>query len=40
MDLLQDRAIKNDRQIKAKVVLHALDKENPRAEIRLAKIPV
>ena len=38
MDLLQDRAIKNDRQIKAKVVLHALDKENPRAEIRLAKI--
>jgi Holliday junction resolvase RusA-like endonuclease len=40
MDLLQGRAIKNDRQIKAKVVLHALDKENPRAEIRLAKIPV
>mgnify|MGYP003111773162 CR=1 FL=1 len=40
MDLLQGRVIKNDRQIKAKVILHALDKENPRAEIRLAKIPV
>ena len=40
MDLLQDHVIKNDRQIKAKVVLHALDKETPRAEIRLAKIPV
>jgi hypothetical protein len=37
MDALQAaEIIKNDRQIKAKVVLWALDRENPRSEIRLA----
>tara|TARA_A100000172_G_scaffold67708_1_gene47437 strand:+ start:3693 stop:4079 length:387 start_codon:yes stop_codon:yes gene_type:complete len=38
MDCLQDKAIKNDRQIKQKVIMHGLDKENPRSEIKLAKI--
>ena len=37
MDLLQDIAYKNDRQVKAKVILHGLDKDNPRAEIRLVQ---
>tara|TARA_R100000656_G_C3922823_1_gene123224 strand:- start:261 stop:659 length:399 start_codon:yes stop_codon:yes gene_type:complete len=37
MDALQAaEIIKNDRQIKAKVVLWALDRENPRSEIKLA----
>ena len=37
MDALQAAAvIKNDRQIKAKVVLWALDRDNPRSEIKLA----
>ena len=38
MDLLQDHVIKNDRQIKAKVVLHGLDKENPRTDIKVARL--
>ena len=37
MDALQAaEIIKDDRQIKAKVVLWALDRENPRSEIKLA----
>ena len=37
LDALQAaEIIKNDRQIKAKVVLWALDRENPRSEIKLA----
>jgi Holliday junction resolvase RusA-like endonuclease len=37
MDALQAAAvIKNDRQIKAKVVLWALDRDKPRSEIKLA----
>ena len=37
MDALQAALIiGNDRQIKAKVVLWALDRDNPRAEIKLA----
>ena len=37
MDALQAAAIiKNDRQIKAKVILWALDRDNPRSEIKLA----
>ena len=37
MDALQAaESIGNDRQIKAKVVLWALDRENPRSEIKLA----
>ena len=36
MDALQAaEIIKNDRQIKAKVVLWALDRENPRSEIKI-----
>ena len=39
MDALQAAmSIGNDRQIKAKVVLWALDRENPRAEIKLASM--
>ena len=39
MDALQAaEIIGNDRQIKAKVVLWALDRENPRAEIKLASM--
>tara|TARA_R100001086_G_scaffold236991_1_gene160805 strand:- start:89 stop:487 length:399 start_codon:yes stop_codon:yes gene_type:complete len=38
MDLLQDHVIKNDRQIKAKVVLHGLDKGNPRTDIKVARL--
>tara|TARA_R100001086_G_C11684936_1_gene216862 strand:- start:165 stop:563 length:399 start_codon:yes stop_codon:yes gene_type:complete len=37
MDALQAaEIIGNDRQIKAKVILWALDRENPRSEIKLA----
>jgi len=37
MDALQAaQIIGNDRQIKAKIILWALDRENPRAEIKLA----
>lgn len=35
LDGLQNRIIKNDRQVKLKVVSHGLDKENPRAHIVL-----
>ena len=39
MDALQAAMIiGNDRQIKAKAVLWALDRENPRAEIKLASM--
>ena len=38
MDLLQDYVIKNDRQIKAKVILHGLDKENPHTIIKVARL--
>lgn len=38
MDLLQDHVIKNDRQIKAKIILHGLDKENPRTDIKVARL--
>jgi len=37
MDCLQDIAYKNDRQVKAKVIVHGLDKEQPRAVIKIAK---
>lgn len=33
LDCLQDLIYKNDRQVKEKHIFHALDKENPRAEI-------
>ena len=38
MDLLQDYVIKNDRQIKAKIILHGLDKENPHTIIKVARL--
>jgi len=38
MDGLQGAVIKNDRQIKGKIINHALDSKNPRAEIRIKKI--
>ena len=34
-DLLQGVAYKNDRQIKMKIICHALDKKNPRTEIKV-----
>ena len=34
-DLLQGVAYKNDRQVKMKIICHSLDKENPRADIRV-----
>ena len=36
LDALEDYAYKNDRQVKAKFILHALDKENPRTQIVVA----
>ena len=36
MDLLQGVAYTNDRQVKAKLILHGLDKEQPRAVIKIA----
>lgn len=38
LDLLQDVAYKNDRQVKEKHIYHHLDKENPRCEIVVEKI--
>ena len=38
MDLLQDYVIKNDRQIKAKIILHGLDRENPHTIIKVARL--
>lgn len=37
MDCLQGKAFSNDRQVKAKLILHGLDRENPRAEIRVCR---
>lgn len=39
-DLLQGYVIKNDRQIKASMALHNLDKEEPRCRIRVRSIDV
>ncbi len=36
LDALQNYAYKNDRQVKAKYILHSLDKENPRTQIIVA----
>jgi|TARA_E500000318_G_scaffold106165_1_gene113850 Holliday junction resolvase RusA-like endonuclease len=38
LDLLQGYAYKNDRQVKEKHIFWGLDKENPRAEIKIWKI--
>ena len=37
MDLLQGVAYHNDRQVKPKIILHGLDKERPRAVIKIAQ---
>jgi Holliday junction resolvase RusA-like endonuclease len=38
MDCLEGKAYKNDRQIKAKIILHGLDRKSPRVEIKIARI--
>jgi Holliday junction resolvase RusA-like endonuclease len=38
MDCLEGKAYKNDRQIKAKIILHGLDRASPRTEIKIARI--
>jgi len=38
LDLLQDVAYENDRQVKEKHIYWGLDKENPRCEIRVEAI--
>ena len=38
LDCMQGCIYENDRQVKEKHVYHALDKENPRAEIRVEKL--
>jgi len=40
MDALQDRVIKNDRQIKVIKAYWNLDRENPRSRIRLRQVPL
>ena len=40
MDLLQDRVYANDRQVKASQSIWNLDKENPRARIRVRRLQV
>jgi Holliday junction resolvase RusA-like endonuclease len=38
LDCMQGFIYQNDRQVKEKHIYHALDKENPRAEIKVEKI--
>lgn len=38
MDCLEGVAYKNDRQIKAKVILHGVDKSRPRIQVKVGKI--
>lgn len=35
LDCMETYIYKNDRQVKEKIIRHGLDKENPRAEIRV-----
>jgi len=39
LDLLQDRAYRNDRSVRAKIVRWHLDKENPHSRIRILRLP-
>jgi len=39
LDLLQHRVYENDRSVKAKVVRWHLDRENPRARVRILSLP-
>lgn len=38
LDGMQDRIYKNDRQVKEKHIFWGLDKENPRAEIKVTQL--
>jgi Holliday junction resolvase RusA-like endonuclease len=38
MDGLQGLIIKNDRQIKGKIIVHGLDREKPRTQVGIKKI--
>lgn len=38
LDALQGKAYRNDRQVKRKVIEWGLDRENPRAEIRITPL--
>ncbi len=38
LDAMQSRIYKNDRQVKEKIIRHGLDKESPRAEIRVYEL--
>lgn len=40
LDLLEGHAYKNDRQVKTKIILHGLDRDNPRSEIKISEIDV
>lgn len=38
LDCMEKHIYKNDRQVKEKIIRHGLDKENPRAEIRVYEL--
>lgn len=38
LDLLQDKAYRNDRSVRAKIVRWHLDKKNPRSRIRILRL--
>ena len=38
LDAMEQKIYGNDRQVKEKVIRHGLDKENPRAEIRVYEL--
>ena len=39
LDLLQERAYKNDRSVKARITRWHLDRDNPRSVVRILKLP-
>lgn len=39
LDLLQGRVYMNDRQVKRKIISWGLDRDNPRAEIKVRELP-
>lgn len=39
LDLLQERAYKNDRSVKARITRWHLDRANPRSVVRILKLP-
>ena len=39
LDAMQGLVYENDRQVKEKHVYHGLDKQNPRAEIKVSQVP-